>query len=224
MRIDAGTQASPDRESEVELQDLSSRDRPLWPIGIQVLIMRSCSACARLAVVVGVLCLLLSKSTLAQQPSCNATVPIRAVVRGSISLSVRTAPVSLELHPSEPTRNSALVPVSVQWNLNPAEVRGFELIGYFADPLRALTNHEYGFDLTSDHVLGRVDSGSFKYFSRNDPLAPAGESLSLLNEQVFPGHARGQHTAVIQLRVDDSVPGLPQGRYEGVLHIEVRHY
>jgi hypothetical protein len=159
------------------------------------------------------------------QLSAISGVTITATVRGSVTVDARSIPLSLEFDPADPARNNVALPLAVTWNLNPAEVQGFQVIGYFADPARALLNEIDDVVVSSAHVLGRVDTGQFRPFRDTNDVGPAGGSLSLFHEAVSNGNARGNRSKLLEMRLDqESLPELPKGTYRGVLFIEVRHY
>lgn len=169
--------------------------------------------------------LAIAHPAVAQHLSANGSVRISAVIRGSVTVNAKSVPLSLDFDPDDPARNYAAFPLSVTWNLNPAEVQGFQVIGYFANPSAALLNRDAGIAVPSSHVLGRMDMGQFRPFSDTSEVGPAGGSLSLWQQSVVNGEARGTRTGLLEMRLDqENLPYLPKGNYEGMLYIEVRHY
>jgi hypothetical protein len=160
-----------------------------------------------------------------QHFSSSSSVTITAVVRGSVTINVRTIPLSFDFDPADPSKNYAAFPMSVTWNLNPAEVQGFQVIGYFANSAAALMNHEDGVTVPSSRVLGRMDSGPFRAFGDTNEVGPPGGSLTLMRQSIVNGAARGTRASLLEMRLDqENMPDLPKGNYEGMLYIEVRHY
>ena len=142
-----------------------------------------------------------------------------------MSINTRAVPVSIALQADNPAANHAFVPLEFNWNLNPQEVQGFEVIGYFADPNAALAADSGNTVVPSAHVLGRWQSGSFRPFSETHESGPAGGSLSLFSESVLHGHSRGSRSGVLEMRIDPQLASaLNRGEYRGVLYVEVRHY
>jgi len=169
--------------------------------------------------------LLASQLGSAQHLSATGSVTIKAVVRGSVTVNVKSIPLSFDFDPADPARNYAAVPVVVSWNLNPAEVQGFQIIGYFGNSSTALLNSEHGATVPSSHVLGRMDAGPFRPFSDTSEVGPPGGSLSLMRQSIVHGDSRGTRASLLEMRIDqDNLPNLPKGNYEGMLYIEVRHY
>ncbi len=168
--------------------------------------------------------LALSSSSLAQV-SAAASVRVSATLRGQMSINTRAIPVSIHLLTGTPASNHALVPLEFNWNLNPREVQGFEVIGYFADPNAALAGDSTNAVVPSAQVFGRWESGALRSFSETHPLGTAGASLSLFSESVLHGHSRGSRTGMLELTIDPQLASaLSSDDYRGVLYVEVRHY
>jgi hypothetical protein len=159
-----------------------------------------------------------------QQLSAGATVLMRAEVRGSVTVSATSVPLSLTLDAADPAANYAAVPLLIRWNLNPAESRGFRVIGYFRDPSDALRGDAENIALPSSRVLGRVGATEFRPFIDTNEVGPAGASLLLFEQSVTPGHNRGSQSGLLELRIDDREPAPPNGNYRGTLFIEVQQY
>lgn len=177
--------------------------------------------------VAALLCVLLASSqpASAQHLSASGSVTITAVVRGSVTVNVRSVPLSFAFDPADPAANYAAFPVTVTWNMNPTEVQGFQVIGYFANSAAALLNPENGATVPSSHVLGRMNSGPFRAFGDTSEVGPPGGSLTLMRQSVVTGAARGTRSSLLEMRLDqENLPDLPKGNYEGMLYIEVRHY
>ena len=159
------------------------------------------------------------------QKSASASVAITATVHGSLSINVRTVPLTLDLASAAGARNYFAVPVVVQWNLNPAEVHAFEVVAYFADPGAALRDAATGVAIPSAYVLGRIGQGGYRPFAESNYAGPAGGSLSLFRTAIVPGASRGQRQDLLEIKVDEALlPGLPENSYRGTLYLEARHY
>jgi hypothetical protein len=171
------------------------------------------------------LCLLLLPAKAPAQVSAAATVPITATLHGNISINTRLVPVSIPFESGTSAGNRALVPLEFTWNLNPREVQGFEVIGYFADPNAALAGDSTSSVVPSAYVLGRWESGAPRSFTETHELGPASASLSLFSESVLHGHSRGTRNGVLELTIDPQLAStLRTDDYRGVLYVEVRHY
>jgi hypothetical protein len=158
------------------------------------------------------------------QVSAAASVRFSATLHGGVSINTRTVSVSIPLQAGIPSSNQALVPLEFSWNLNPREVQGFEVIGYFARPNAALVS-ESGTVIPSAQVLGSWGDGYFRPFSETHEIGSAHGSLSLFSEPVRLGNSRGTRTGILELRIDPQLaPALSSDDYRGVLYIEVRHY
>jgi hypothetical protein len=159
------------------------------------------------------------------QVSSAASVRVTATLHGRMSINTRAIPVSIALRADNPGSNHAFVPLEFNWNLNPQEVQGFEVIGYFADPNAALAADSGNAVVPSEHVLGRWQTGSFRPFNETHELGTAGGSLSLFSESVLHGHSRGSRTGVLEMTIDPQLASaLSSDQYRGVLYVEVRHY
>ena len=155
--------------------------------------------------------------------SAPATVRLTAFKRSSISVSVHEVPLAFDFHPSVDNAPLA-VPVTTMWNVNPLEVRGVEVVAYFADPERALGSPEFAF-IPARYVLGRVDGGPYRAFAEDSRLGPAASSLRLLAETVSSANARATRNELLEIRLDETrLHDRPTGRYSGVLQIEARYY
>ncbi len=164
-------------------------------------------------------------ATAQAQVSPSASVPITATLHGRISVNTRVVPVSIPLQSDTPATNHAVVPLEFNWNLNPREVQGFEVIGYFANPRAALVAASSNTVVPSARVLGRWDAGAFRPFSETHELGTPGGSLSLFSEPVLHGSSRGTRNGMLELTIDPQLASaLSSGDYRGVLYVEVRHY
>ena len=171
------------------------------------------------------ICVLACSVSVPAQVSPSASVPITATLHGNISINTRLVPVSIPFQAGTLASNHTVVPLEFNWNLNPREVQGFEVIGYFADPNVALTGHSTHAVVPSAHVLGRWESGTPRSFGETHDVGTAGASLSLFSEPVLHGHSRGTRNGVLELTIDPQLAStLSSDDYRGVLYIEVRHY
>jgi hypothetical protein len=73
--------------------------------------------------------------------SASATVRLTAFKPSSISVSVHEVPLAFDFQPNAANLSLA-IPVTTTWNVNPLEVRGVEVVAYFANPEHALTSPE----------------------------------------------------------------------------------
>lgn len=159
------------------------------------------------------------------QVSSSARVRFTATLHGNMSINTRVIPVSIPVRTASTASNRVLVPLEFNWNLNPQEVQGFEVIGYFADSNAALVGDSTNAVVPSAYVLGRWESGTLLSFSETHQLGSAGASLSLFSESVLHGHSRGSRSGVLELAIDPRLASvLSSDDYRGVLYIEVRHY
>ena len=171
------------------------------------------------------LCVLAFSPRILAQVSVAASVRFTATLHGHVSINTRAIPVSIPISDDNSASNRASVPLEFNWNLNPREVQGFEVIGYFADPNAALTGDTRHFVVPSAQVLGRWESGALRSFSETHELGTAGAGLSLFSEPVLHGHSRGSRTGVLELTIDSQLASvLSRDNYRGVLYVEVRHY
>ncbi len=155
--------------------------------------------------------------------SSSATVRLTAFKRSSISVSVHEVPLAFDFHPSVNDAPLA-VPVTTMWNVNPREVRGVEVVAYFADPEHALSSSEFTF-IPARYVLGRVDGGPYRAFAESNRVGPAGSSLRLLSESISSTNTRATHHQLLEIRLDEpSLHDRLTARYSGILQIEARYY
>ena len=163
------------------------------------------------------LVVLLSMVSLASyaQLSASASVPIVLRIPGSITLSLRSVPVSVSL--TDGAQRTFTVPLALSWNLNPAEVQAFRVVAYFQDSGAALTNPTTSTALPATKLLTRWGTSAFAPFASD-------ATASLFHTSVFENR-RGEKQDSLELKIDDAMAtSLPNGSYEGTLYLEVRHY
>lgn len=155
--------------------------------------------------------------------SASAAVRLIAIKPSSISVSVHEVPLAFDFQPN--ISNPALpVPVTTSWNVNPLEVRGVEVVAYFADPEHALTSPEAAFIPARD-VLGRVDGSAYRAFDQTNRFGPAASSLRLLSEPISSANRLATRNQLLEIRLNETrLQNQPSARYSGVLQIEARYY
>ncbi len=155
--------------------------------------------------------------------SASAAVRLIAIKPSSISVSVHEVPLEFDFQPN--ISNPALaVPVTTSWNVNPLEVRGVEVVAYFADPEHALTSPEAAFIPARD-VLGRVDGSAYRAFDQTNRFGPAASSLRLLSEPISSANRLATRNQLLEIRLNETrLQNQPSARYSGVLQIEARYY
>jgi len=163
----------------------------------------------------GISVLLVSLCSQAQL-TASASVPIVLRIPGTITLSLSSVPVSVAV--ANGTQRTFSVPVSLSWNLNPAEVPGFRLVAYYQDAGAALTDPATSTALPAATLRTRWGQGAFVPFASD-------ATATLFQTSVLPAVRRGEKQDVLELKIDDAlVPSLPDGSYQGTLFLEVRHY
>jgi hypothetical protein len=155
--------------------------------------------------------------------SASATVRLIAVKPSSISVSVHEVPLAFDFQPNITNAPLAL-PVTTTWNVNPLEVRGVEVVAYFADPEHALTSPEAAF-IPARNVFARVDGSPYRPFDQTNRFGPAGSSLRLLSESISSANRLATRNQLVEIRLDETrLQDQPPGHYSGVLQIEARYY
>ncbi len=150
------------------------------------------------------------------QTSAQASIILTARVPSSVTLSVDSQPVSLSIKASDQPTANVEFPLRVKWNLNPAEVQGFEIVAYFADPSSPLINELQPVSLPVPSLLARLGTGDFR------PFNSAGRA-SLTTITVAAEGRQGQRSQVFQLK-NSNQAAVPDGEYHGVVYFEVRQY
>ena len=147
-----------------------------------------------------------------------AQVSITAVRAPSLAIELTSA-ASLSLPDLQPGLNEFTSPIGVrsQWNL--AEAGVVTLIGYFADPSRALAGSLAS--ITSSEVEGRVAGGAFAPFSGAaiGGAGVAGGSLPLYS--LATSQLAGTRQDDVSLRLNVTNPLLPAGVYTGTLNLRL---
>ncbi len=150
------------------------------------------------------------------QTRSSASVPISLRVPGSISLSLNAVPVSLAV--AQGAQREFAAPLTVSWNLNPAEVPGFRVVAYFSDPEAAVVDDSNGASAKATQLRVRWGTGDFLPFASD-------ASTTLFRTSVLSGPRRGSLQQTLSVKFADSaLPTLPDGDYRGVLYLEVRNY
>lgn len=152
------------------------------------------------------------------QTGARVSTALSARVPSSVALSVSSAPVLLSVQSSDRVPTEFTLPMHVKWNLNPAEVRGFEIVAYFSDPSSALTHDSQPVSLPASSLLARLGEGDFK------PFSPADGRLSVSNVSAANDGRRGERLQLLELKGSSELTVIPQGDYRGVLYLEVREY
>jgi hypothetical protein len=164
------------------------------------------------------ICVLMLRATcMWAQVSASATVTITARLAGSISLSLQSTPVAVTV--DHGVQSGFLVPLSVEWNLDPRETPAFGVTAYFRDPHAALSDKVGGNTVSAGQVLAKWGTPSFSPFSDVDGR------VQIFDTAVLPGRRRGQRSENLELKIaEDTLASLPDGDYQGVLYLEVRNY
>jgi hypothetical protein len=150
------------------------------------------------------------------QMSASASVPIVLRIPGTITLSLSSVPVSVNV--ANGSQRTFSVPLSLSWNLNPAEVQGFRVVAYYQDAGAALTDVATSAALPAAALRTRWGQGAYLPFASD-------ATATLFQTSVLPTVRRGEKQDVLELKIDDAlVPLLPDGSYQGTLYLEVRHY
>jgi hypothetical protein len=155
--------------------------------------------------------------------SASASVRLTAFKPSAISVSVHEVPLAFDFQPNVVNPPLA-IPVTTIWNVNPLEVRGVEVVAYFADPEHALSTPE-SFFIPARCILGRVNGSPYRPFIESTRIGPSASSLRLFTETVSSGNARATRSQLLEIRLDETrLQGRAAGRYSGILQIEARYY
>lgn len=166
-----------------------------------------------LGVLIATLCL---SATLWSQTAASASVPIVVRIPGSISISLRSTPVTVTVQNGQ--QQQFEVPLTVQWNLDPRETPGFGVVAYFRSSDAALMESDSATAVPAGNILARWGEAQFRPF-RGDA------TLTLFHTAVLPDMRRGTTSQTLQLKIADNlVAALPNGEYQGVLYLEVQNY
>jgi hypothetical protein len=133
-------------------------------------------------------------------------------------LRVTTSPglVNFLLAPSGISRGSFPITVTTSWQIRRggADVRVY---AYFSNPAAAVSNPRGG-SISSSRVFGKVNTGGYRPFTGNSPLAPGG-SLLIFSQQVR-GNRRFSRSDSLELQIDTTGLRLSPGSYSGALRIQ----
>ncbi len=150
------------------------------------------------------------------QLATSASVPISLRIPGSITLSLQTVPVDVNIVGGN--QRTFSVPLSVSWNLDPREVPAFRVVAYFQNSQSALVEPSSAAAVPASSLISRWGQGEFMPFSSDN-------TVTLFRTTILPAIRRGEKNDVLELRIaDPAASSLPDGSYQGVLVLEVRHY
>lgn len=120
------------------------------------------------------------------------------------------------------------VNVTTEWQVA-ATVSVVDLVGYFSNPMAALSGPSY--DIPSGRMNGRMLTGSATTFAPFDGAAVAGvgtpgATLHLFRQSIIaPVNGVGQRTDDLELQLDlRGLPKLPSGTYRGTLTLRAVAY
>lgn len=172
----------------------------------------------------GVLLILLLatvESVAAQSTSWSAHIAMTAIKSSAITLSVEEVPLSFVVEGA--LANTMTVPVTAKWDVNPTEVRGFDIIGYFADPSAALRMNDT--NVPAAAMQASYSGTPFQSFTNANLHTLRDNALVLAGERTMRGNHQGQRHDTLALRIDPLwQQSIPDGEYRGMLYLEVRHY
>jgi hypothetical protein len=167
-------------------------------------------------VILVVLTTALLSSPMLGQLSASASVPITLRIPGSLTLSLRSMPVSVNV--ASGTQMTFSMPLSVEWNLDPREVPAFRVVAYFQNNQAALVEPASATAIPATHLISRWGQGEFLSFTSD-------ATVTLFRTTILPGLRRGKKQNLLELKIADyAAASLPDGSYQGVLYLEVRHY
>ncbi len=171
---------------------------------------------AVLAAVAALSSSLASAQTGARSPL--AQVSLTAVRAPSLAIELTSA-LSLGIPDLKPGLNEFTAPIGVrsQWDL--AEAGVVTLVGYFADPARALAGPAA--NIASSEVEARIAGGSFAPFTGQAVAGAgvAGGSLPLYSQAT--SQLSGVRQDDVSLRLNVANPQLPVGVYIGTLNLRL---
>lgn len=120
------------------------------------------------------------------------------------------------------------VSITTEWQVA-ATVSVVDLVGYFSNPMAALSGPTY--DIPSGRMNGRMLTGSATTFAPFDGAAVAGvgtpgATLHLFRQSIIaPVNGVGQRTDDLELQLDlRGLPKLPSGTYRGTLTLRAVAY
>jgi hypothetical protein len=89
---------------------------------------------------------------------------------------------------------------------------------YFSSAPVALSNGAAG-QIPSSRVSASINGGAFQTFTANSPFA-AGSSIRVRRTFIIFFNRSGTTTDTLNLRINTTGLGLPQGFYTGVMHVQ----
>jgi hypothetical protein len=150
------------------------------------------------------------------QLTAGAAITMTARLPSSITLNLKSIPVSINV--ADGTQQPFSAVLSMRWNVDPHEVPAFRVVAHFRNAQSALVDPTGTTSIPASDLVSRWTGSQFLPFG-------ADATIILFQMTVEPEHRMGAKRAPLELKIaDDQVNSLPDGAYTGVLEIEVRQY
>ena len=152
-----------------------------------------------------------------QRNSNPVGVSLRAQLDNRLTVVAGPALVNFTLLPSGFSTGSSLVTVRTIWQL-PQLLGIVTTYAYFSSAPAALSNGA-GNLIPSARVAASINGGAFQAFTANSPFA-AGSSVMVRRTFILFFNRSGSTSDTLNLRINTTGLGLPQGFYSGVMNVQ----
>lgn len=152
-----------------------------------------------------------------------APIGLVAVLPPTLSLSIST--VNLNLDVTDPANPSPVisVPITSFWNLDSSS-RNVELVGYFDSPQQALAD-DANHTVPTSRVLGGLSGEPMMPFTESSRIGTVGASRTFYRQAISRENSRASRSDRIDIQLDRIADlGAPPGIYRGVLHLRIVAY
>lgn len=153
----------------------------------------------------------------AQSNSSVLGVNLTAVLDNRLTVVASPGLVNFTLLPNGISNGSTPVTVQTIWQL-PQLLGIVTTYAYFSSAPAALSNGA-GAQIPSSNVSASINGGAFQAFTANSPFA-AGSSIMVHRTFIIFFNRSGTNSDTLNLRINTTGLGLPQGFYSGVMNVQ----
>jgi hypothetical protein len=163
--------------------------------------------------------MIIPAATSAQIKSAVGPVSLAATLPSSITVIANPGLVNFNLLPSGVSNGSAAINITTSWSLSQNGLR-LTLYAYFTTSTSALAD-AFGHKIPSANVSGSINGGGYTAFTGASPFA-ATSSITIFSRGVPGNQVTQSRSDTLNLRINTTGLGLPNGTYTGLLVIRAQ--
>jgi len=168
---------------------------------------------------IALLCMVTCASASAQINSAVGPVALSANLPSSLTVTATPGLVNFTLIPSGVSNGSTAISIKTSWSLA-TFISQLSLYAYFTSPASALADAS-GHNIPAANVSGSANGGGFGAFTGAGPFA-ATSSITIFSQFVLGFNIPQTRTDSLNLRINTTGLGLPNGNYSGLLVIQAQ--